>query len=1118
MDVAPDRTGRLLDRLGAAVNLRAGEAPLVAWMMLHSLLNGVPKTLTNSAASAIFLEQHGAKYLPYAYMASAVIVTLIGWGFLKLGKLVSFASRLQLVLVILFAGDLLLRVGIAVLGVERASVVFPVWTEIEWSVFPLAYWGLAGQLFNVQQGKRIFTLLGLGELVSSTLLGFLLPQIVSWIGATNVLLVSAAGTFGSLLAMRKVLSLAGARLSAVSEEHGEEEHGEEPASDRYRGYTWLLFALVGFSFLSAYFLDNVFSSRAEARYPNADELAGFLGVFWGSCNLLALVFKAGLAGRLLSRYGLSLGILALPLVLLFGQGSAAVSGLFSTATAVMFWIVVVTRALDYVTRDGLDGPSGLILFQPLPPAVRAAAQAKAEGIIGPIAGGVSGLVLAFVTHVLHFTSAEIAGMAATAAAGWLFVAWKLRHDYQFRLEEALAGRRLRGLTISVDDPATRAVLERGIESPRPGEALYALQVIEELDSRALEPTLVRLLGHPDPAVRVSALLRVEKRGFESVLPAVEELLAREQTAEVRGAAVRVLAALGHEGRTPEEIDAQEDRIAQWLEHGEREVRDGAVVGLLRSGGVGGIVAGGQRLIELVRSPDPADRLEAAGLLNALEMESFHRPLGALLRDPDLRVRRKALAAAETHGSPRLWPLLCENLTLQAVRQPAARALVAAGEPVLPLLEQLLLAPRAGSELRVRIASICGRVGGTRASQLLLKMMQTAGRAERTAVLAGLAACGWQAQTEPETLAVKSWLEEELVSVRALAAARLELAAEPKSLLGRALNAEVEAARDRVLLVLALLYDSRSVLRARAAFARPSADERALAGELVQSLLPLEARTTVGPLLEELSHEELHEKLSGGALQLPNGPQPVARLLALLDPRDRVRSEWLAVCALHELGLRGASEAWDRATEFSSSDEPLLRETAARVKLLLETPGAERTTQGTAQNLSEEGPMLLTIEKVMILRSVQIFAETPDSVLAEIAAILKQVEVAAGVTIFNKGDTGDCLYVIGSGKVRIHDGDLTLTTLGERDIFGELALLDAEPRSATATAETPTRLFRVDQEAFYDLMADRIEVVRGILRVLCRRVRAKNLERVQASGPGSPPMAPARPAPTATGAA
>jgi CRP-like cAMP-binding protein len=141
--------------------------------------------------------------------------------------------------------------------------------------------------------------------------------------------------------------------------------------------------------------------------------------------------------------------------------------------------------------------------------------------------------------------------------------------------------------------------------------------------------------------------------------------------------------------------------------------------------------------------------------------------------------------------------------------------------------------------------------------------------------------------------------------------------------------------------------------------------------------------------------------------------------------------------------------------------------------------------------------MLTIEKVMILKSVQIFARTPDDVLAEIASILKEVAVPAGKTIFEKGDPGDSMYLIGEGRVRIHDGEHTLVTLGERDIFGELAVLDSEARSASATTAADTRLFRIDQESFCDLTADRIEIVRGILRVLCQRVRAKNSEPVLA---------------------
>ena len=61
-------------------------------------------------------------------------------------------------------------------------------------------------------------------------------------------------------------------------------------------------------------------------------------------------------------------------------------------------------------------------------------------------------------------------------------------------------------------------------------------------------------------------------------------------------------------------------------------------------------------------------------------------------------------------------------------------------------------------------------------------------------------------------------------------------------------------------------------------------------------------------------------------------------------------------------------------------------------------------------------------------------------------------------------------------------------LKRRDIFGELALLDPEPRSATATADTDCLLLRLDQGPFYELMDERNEVGRGVLKVLCRRLR------------------------------
>ena len=132
--------------------------------------------------------------------------------------------------------------------------------------------------------------------------------------------------------------------------------------------------------------------------------------------------------------------------------------------------------------------------------------------------------------------------------------------------------------------------------------------------------------------------------------------------------------------------------------------------------------------------------------------------------------------------------------------------------------------------------------------------------------------------------------------------------------------------------------------------------------------------------------------------------------------------------------------------------------------------------------------MLLIEKVMLLKGVQMFEETSEEILTEIARILEEVEVAPGEDIFRKGDIGDSMYIVVEGQVRVYDGERTINVLGEKEIFGELALLDPEPRSASVSATQPSRLFRLDRETFSQLMAGNIEIVRGVLHVLCERLR------------------------------
>ena len=133
--------------------------------------------------------------------------------------------------------------------------------------------------------------------------------------------------------------------------------------------------------------------------------------------------------------------------------------------------------------------------------------------------------------------------------------------------------------------------------------------------------------------------------------------------------------------------------------------------------------------------------------------------------------------------------------------------------------------------------------------------------------------------------------------------------------------------------------------------------------------------------------------------------------------------------------------------------------------------------------------MLPDQKFSLLKKTAIFRNTPDKDLSDVAHILKEVPLKSGELLFSKGDIGDCMYIITKGTIRIHDGDYTFAILGENEVFGELSLLDSETRSASATCEEDSFLLKLEQQPFYEILSKDQEVLKGILQMLCSRIRA-----------------------------
>ena len=133
-------------------------------------------------------------------------------------------------------------------------------------------------------------------------------------------------------------------------------------------------------------------------------------------------------------------------------------------------------------------------------------------------------------------------------------------------------------------------------------------------------------------------------------------------------------------------------------------------------------------------------------------------------------------------------------------------------------------------------------------------------------------------------------------------------------------------------------------------------------------------------------------------------------------------------------------------------------------------------------------MITTVEKVLFLKSIDLFRAMPSEDLAQIAEIAEEQLFAAGDPVFAEGEPGDALYLVVEGSVRVHKGERQLAQLGVRDVFGEMAVLDSEPRSASVTVVKDAVILKIGRDDFRDILQERPEIGMGVIKVLSRRLR------------------------------
>jgi HEAT repeat protein len=1026
-----------------ALGVRPDEARTVGLFFVHNFLLGIGTILIYVAANAILLENNPETNLPLAYLLSAVAMIGVGrlYGYYEHHLLLSsLATRVLITVVVMtIVVGLLVAFGHSV----AAAVAIMAGYRVVYLLTNLEFWGVSAVVFDTRQSKRLFSVISSGDMPAKAL-GAILAAFVH--AHTGILLLVAVA-FGAFLAALYTLRLTIQSHEVHAAHRPARAVKREPSrfvGKRFGGSNLIFLMCLSLAALAAAAIEIEYNFfvNVKHRFHDQSDVIKYVSYVLALTYSLAMLVKLLLSGALLDKFGVRRSLLLLPLVALVGLVGLLILNRIGTEETVLLVYFCLLYLVFEVVRRSLFDPVFLVLFQPLSPPQRLKGHTLAKGLYEPIGLGLAGILI-WAMHNNQALESWVPFIWLVLLGGSFYLLRKTYGHYMHELNDAIGRRFLERDQLAMPT-AAKTTMIRQLSSHSPADVVAALGWLGSHSPQELGQQLPPLLTHADPSVRRRVLsmladhdLPIPVRPLTHVALTDSEPALREQAAYLLG----------------RRISAEPGELSPLLNHTDLSIRQGGIRGVLELNPKD--PAGRNSLRGLINNPDPVQQQIALKLIGQLRLTDYAPVVTQRLTSENSALAKAAITAAGGLSDPALTRFLVAHLTDPIIGRLAVNALKTREDDVIPALQSTL--PSTNRLLTERIAAICGTIRTDESRQLLNGL---ASQPDLTIRGAALRALRRFPNETADDVQFELLLDEEISLARRLLHGSLD---EP--LLAGTLDYELTLLLQRLFDVLTQLYDSETIVAARMGVGHPARERRANALELLDNLIPRSVYQTMQVLIDDLP---LPERVR--LLDAELGPYTETESIQafILRTGETVFSAWTVSLVLHSLPTADALLAQQSLLAQSRALSPLLMSHSAN-----------------------QQAHIPDYDRVLLLAHTSLFALTPENVLASVTPIMKEEEHAAGKTIFQKGDLGTGMYVIYSGEVSIRDGNTELARFGRGDFFGELALLDTEARSASAEAITDVRLLRLDQDDFFDLMEERSEVLRSIVRSLSGRIRRQN---------------------------
>lgn len=494
-------------------------------------------------------------------------------------------------------------------------------------------------------------------------------------------------------------------------------------------------------------------------------------------------------------------------------------------------------------------------------------------------------------------------------------------EYAKVLLSAFKTFRWRGGRLIITNPKVIAFITEKTNSQNADEVIYFLRVLEDARFNRFPSFLRKALKHSDERVRCFALSRIEKGGYRMFRKAMADVLDKDDSPLVRQTALRVLCAIKEK--------YSEEKAILYLD--DPDLRKGALIGLLKTGGEGILIAS-EGLNKLAFSNNPKHRLEAAEILEQTALKGFFRLVLRLMQDENWQVREQALLAAGRIAHPQFLPVIFKSLNSLRLRDKALQALKEFGPKAYPAIEQALMSNERTQMCKRTLVSYLWISEEADAQNVLMSVLQKTPFSLRFDILRHLKVSDVRVGKRKRQRIFIPLIETDfrqaitvLLLIKDLQVAPTHDAEESFGLLRDSLKAEFFKIQKSMLMELEILLDLQLFRQAVDVMLShdTTPEQKVAAAGMIEDLLPKKL-LSVRSIIKEMDFETRLEKLPAAHRMNENN---LSDQLTFIMSSWSYRSHWTKACALYCIRKLGDVTLLPSVKEALKDKNPLIRENA-----------------------------------------------------------------------------------------------------------------------------------------------------------------------------------------------